>query len=55
MRAEGFRTCNASNYSKHKSIHDFIAVSPDDKVIVVEMESISRCKSRVDSLRKKYT
>ncbi len=55
LRAQGFRTFNTSNYAHHHRVSDIIAISPDGKVIAVEMESIRRYKSNVESLRKRYT
>jgi hypothetical protein len=55
LRAKGFRTFCTSNYLRHKRVPDIIAVSPDGKVIAVEMESLHPYKDSIEYLRKKYT
>ncbi len=55
LRAQGYKTFNTSNYARHNRIPDIIAISPDGKVIAIEMESIRRYKSSIESLRKRYT
>ncbi|HVB11665.1 MAG TPA: hypothetical protein VNE86_00930 [Nitrososphaerales archaeon] len=55
LRAQGYRTFCTSNYTRHNRVPDIIAISPDGRVIAVEMETIRRYKSSVESLRKKYT
>ncbi|MHB1869172.1 MAG: C2H2-type zinc finger protein [Nitrososphaerales archaeon] len=55
LRVQGYRTFCTSNYTRHNRIPDIIAISPDGKVVAIEMESIRRYKSSVESLRKKYT
>jgi hypothetical protein len=55
LRAQGFRTFNTSNYSHHQRVPDIIAISSEGKVVAVEMESVRKYKSSIDSLRKKYT
>jgi hypothetical protein len=55
LRDRGYRTFCTSNYAHHYRIPDIIAISPEGKVIAVEMESMRRYKSSVESLRKRYT
>ena len=55
LREQGYRTFCTSNYAHHHRIPDIIAISPEGKVIAIEMESIRRYKSSVESLRKRYT
>lgn len=55
LRAQGFRTFNTSNYTPHKRIPDIIAITPEGKILAVELETLRRYKSSVSSLGKKYT
>ena len=55
LKAQGYRTFCTSNYTRHNRIPDIIAISPDGKVVAIEMETIRRYKSSVECLRKKYT
>lgn len=55
LRAIGYRTFCTSNYTRHNRIPDIIAISPEGKVIAVEMETIRRYKSSIESLRRRYT
>ncbi|MDA4129805.1 MAG: hypothetical protein OK457_03445 [Thaumarchaeota archaeon] len=55
LRGKGYRTFCTSNYTRHNRIPDIIAISPDGKVVAVEMETIRRYKSSIECLRKKYT
>lgn len=55
LRAKGYRTFNTSNYTRHKRIPDIIAISPDGKIVAVEMETIRQYKSSIEALRKRYT
>ncbi|MHB1909185.1 MAG: hypothetical protein ACYCQJ_10010 [Nitrososphaerales archaeon] len=55
LKSKGYRTFNTSNYTRHTRIPDIIAISPEGKVIAVEMETIRRYKSSIEALRKKYT
>lgn len=38
LRTLGYRTFNTSNYANHYRVPDIIAISPDGKVVAVEME-----------------
>ena len=53
--ARGYRTFCASNYAHHKRVPDFIAISPDGKIVAVEMESFKPYKSSEEAIRKRYT
>lgn len=55
LRSQGYRTFCTSNYARHTRVPDIIAISSDGKVIAVEMETIRRYKSSIESLRKRYT
>ncbi len=55
LRQQGYRTFCTSNYAHHYRIPDIIAISPEGKVIAIELESIRRYKSSVESLGKRYT
>jgi tRNA(His) 5'-end guanylyltransferase len=55
LRAKGYKTFNTSNYTRHKRIPDIIAISPDGRIVAVEMETIRRYKSSIEALRKRYT
>jgi hypothetical protein len=55
LRAQGYRTFCTSNYAHHSRIPDIIAISPEGKVVAVEMETIRRYKSSIEALRKRYT
>jgi hypothetical protein len=55
LRSKGYRTFITSNWGAHQSrLPDIIAISPDNKVIAVEMESIRRWKSRIENFAEKY-
>ena len=55
LRDQGYRTFCTSNYAHHSRIPDIIAISPEGKVVAVEMETIRRYKSSIESLRRRYT
>lgn len=55
MRVKGYRTFCISNYTRHNRTPDIIAVSPEGKIIAVEMETIRPYKSSVEALKKRYT
>jgi hypothetical protein len=55
LRAQGYRTFCTSNYSRHKRVPDIIAVSPEGKVVAVEMESVKPYKSSQEAIRRKYS
>jgi hypothetical protein len=54
LRELGYRTFNTSNYTRHNRIPDIIAISSGGKILAIELESVRRYKSSIDSLRKKY-
>jgi hypothetical protein len=55
LRKQGYRTFCTSNYARHYRIPDIIAISPEGRVIAIEMETIRRYKSSIESLRRRYT
>jgi hypothetical protein len=55
LKDKNYKVFITSNYAKHKRIPDLIAISPDGKIIAVELETIRIYKSSIDTLRKKYT
>src|SRR5579859_436758 len=54
LRVKGYRTFCTSNYAHHKRVPDIIAISPDGKVVAVEMESVKPYKSSAESIRRRY-
>ena len=55
LRAKGYRTFVTSNWGSHESrLPDIIAVSPEGKILAVEMESIRRWKSRIEKFAEEY-
>ena len=55
FRAKGYHTFCTSNYAHHKRVPDIIVISPDGKVVAIEMESIKPYKASQESIRRKYT
>ncbi|MGI0091254.1 MAG: hypothetical protein ACREBS_06055 [Nitrososphaerales archaeon] len=54
LRTKGYRASCTSNYAHHKRIPDIIAISPDGKVVAVEMESLKPYESSSEAIKKRY-
>jgi len=55
LREKGYRVFETSNYSHHARIPDLIAISPEGKIIAVEVESLRPYKPSLETIRKRYT
>ena len=55
LKEKNYRVFVTSNYATHKRIPDLIAISPEGKIIAVEIETVRNYKASIDTIRKKYT